>query len=122
MSTLLYFAAALIIALGIAHSFLGEKYILIRLFRRDNLPKIFGSAVFTASTLRFAWHITTVAWMGFAALIVHSAGGNLDASGVLQIVGVTAVISGVLPLVFTRGKHLSWIILFVIGGLCLACA
>lgn len=43
MNTLLYIAAFLTVAIGIAHSYLGEHYILIRLFRRDNLPKLFDS-------------------------------------------------------------------------------
>ncbi len=61
MAALLYFAAFLSVALGIAHSVLGERYILTRLFRRADLPKLFGSSEFTVRTLRFAWHITTVA-------------------------------------------------------------
>ena len=54
MRTTLYVAAFLIVAVGIAHSYLGERYILIRLFRRENLPELFGSAGFTIRTLRFA--------------------------------------------------------------------
>ena len=42
--TLLQFAAILSFLLGLAHSYLGERYILTRLFRRDNLPAIFGSS------------------------------------------------------------------------------
>lgn len=36
----LYIAAVLIFVLGLAHSVLGERFILARLFRRDNLPKL----------------------------------------------------------------------------------
>lgn len=54
MHTWLYLAAFLAAALGLAHSLLGERYILIRLFRRENLPKLFGSTAFTQRTLRFA--------------------------------------------------------------------
>ena len=55
MSTLglLYlFAAFLAICLGIAHSYLGERYILSRLFRRADLPKLFGGTEFTAVAAR----------------------------------------------------------------------
>jgi hypothetical protein len=64
-------AAVLLVAIGAAHSYLGERYILIRLFRlfRRDLPKLFGSDWFTKRTLRFAWHITTVMFWGFAALL-----------------------------------------------------
>ena len=51
---MLQLAALLIVLLGLAHSILGERYILGRLFRRSDLPKIFGSADFTVRTLRFA--------------------------------------------------------------------
>ncbi|MBJ7575448.1 hypothetical protein [Luteimonas sp. MC1828] len=122
MAGLLYTAAALAVALGVAHSLLGERYILTRLFRRNDLPKLFGSWEFTTQTLRFAWHITTVAWFGFAALLVHAGRGNLTVPGMLQIVGLSFVAAGFLPLLCTRGKHLSWLVLFVIGGIALWCA
>lgn len=112
-------AAFLVVALGLAHSILGERYILLRLFRRENLPTIFGSTQFTAQTLRFAWHITTVAWFGFAALLVQLGQGQLTSSGVARIIGFTAIASGFLPLIITRGKHLSWVVLFVVGGITL---
>jgi len=40
-------AAVLALAIGLAHSWLGERYILIRLFRRQNIPHLFGSDDFT---------------------------------------------------------------------------
>ncbi|MBV6413778.1 MAG: hypothetical protein OMOMHJEC_01597 [Xanthomonadales bacterium] len=119
MKELLYLAAFLAVALGIAHSVLGERYILVRLFRRENLPKLFGSTEFTTRTLRFAWHITTVAWFGFGALLLHAGRGDLTSSGTLRIIGVTFILSGLLPLFITRGKHLSWLVLFAIGGIAL---
>lgn len=122
MAALLYFAAFLSVALGIAHSVLGEKYILARLFRRADMPKLFGSSEFTARTLRFAWHITTVAWFGFGVLLLYAGRGDLAVSEMLNIVGTTFVVSGFLPLVFTRGRHLAWLILFAIGGIALWCA
>jgi hypothetical protein len=54
-------AFALVVATGIAHSYLGERYILIRLFKRGDLPKLSVGTEFTKGTLRFAWHLTTVA-------------------------------------------------------------
>ena len=122
MEALLYLAAFLAATLGVAHSILGERYILVRLFRRNNLPKLFGGTEFTARTLRFAWHITTVAWFGFASLLIHAARGDLSTSGVLRIIGATFIISGLLPLFITRGRHLSWLVLFSIGGIAFWCA
>ncbi len=122
MADLLYLAAFLAVAVGVAHSYLGERYILTRLFRRSDLPKLFGGSEFTTRTLRFAWHITTVAWLGFAALLLHGGRGDLSVSGTLKIVGITSIASGLLPLLLTRGRHLSWLVLFAIGGIALWCA
>ena len=117
---MLYVAAVLIAVLGLAHSFLGERYILIRLFKRD-LPTLFGGAEFTRRTLRFAWHLTTVLAFGFSALLVQMSGAA-TVQTLASIVGWTLLIAGLLPLVHTRGRHLSWVGLFVAGGLCLAWA
>ncbi|GGA77600.1 hypothetical protein GCM10011521_14890 [Arenimonas soli] len=116
---MLQLAALLILVLGLAHSILGERYILVRLFRRPDLPKVLGSTEFTVQTLRFAWHITTVAWFGFGALLLAASRGQLDSQSAMQIIGCAALASGALPLLFTRGKHLSWLVLFAIGGLAL---
>lgn len=114
---MLYFAAALIAALGIAHSILGERFILIRLFRGD-LPKLFGSTEFTQRTLRFAWHFTTVLALGIAVLLVQIS--DAASSPALAVtIGWTLIFSGLLPLLHTRGRHLSWVVLFTAGGLCL---
>ena len=111
-------AAFLIAALGIAHSILGERYILIRLFRRDNLPKLLGSTNFTTRTLRFAWHLTKVVAFGLAGILFQLA-DHASAQVLASSVGWTLVISGLQPLLFTRGRHLSWLVLFTAGGLCL---
>jgi hypothetical protein len=112
-------AAALIFALGAAHSYLGERYLLMRLFRRDSLPKLLGGTDFTKQTLRFAWHLTTVAWWALALLLLQAAQGGLTATSAVQVIGWTAIVSGLFPLVFTRGRHLSWIVMFAIGALAL---
>lgn len=121
MSFLLAVAAFLAIAMGLAHSVLGERYILMRLFRRADLPKLFGGTEFTARTLRFAWHVTSIAWFGFAALLLQVGGEGPAGSRVLRIVGLTFIASGILPLACTRGRHLSWLVMFAIGGVALWC-
>ena len=116
---LLQIASALIFVLGAAHSYLGERYLLSRLLRRDNLPKLLGGTAFTKRTLRFAWHVTTVAWWGLAVLLAQAADGQLTAIDVARTIGWTAILSALLPLAFTRGRHLSWIVMLVIGALAL---
>ena len=65
---MLQLAALLLALLGIAHSVLGERYILTRLFRRE-LPKLFGGPEFTKNTLRFAWHLTTVLALNLSVVL-----------------------------------------------------
>lgn len=117
MSILLYIAAFLAIAIGIAHSYLGERHILIRLFRRPDLPRLFGGTEFTTRTLRFAWHITSIAWWGFAALLIVLANPPLSSGTVGLVVGMTFLASSAIALVGSRGRHYSWIVFLLIGSI-----
>lgn len=112
---------ALALGLGLAHSYLGERYILRRLFRRGPLPELFGSDWFTRRTLRFAWHLMTLAYWGLVATAVVVARAGEDAAamrdGVLAVVAVTFIGSGVVAFGATRGRHLSWIVFLAIAGL-----
>lgn len=116
---MLLLASALVFITGLAHSYLGERYILIRLFRSQQLPKLFGSTAFTIGTLRFAWHITTVVWWGIAYLLILSAQAPVSRDQVLAVIGTTSLVSAALPLYFTRGRHLSWLVFLVVGALVL---
>lgn len=117
MDTLLIVGAVLAMLLGIAHSYLGERYILVRLFRRSNLPELFGSDAFTKQTLRFAWHLTTIAWVGLASILLLIA--IIDSSGqlsaVLKAISLTFFVSSFVTLIATRGRHLAWIIFLSIS-------
>ena len=106
-------AALLLVGIGLAHSYLGERYILGRLFRRD-LPELFGSDVFTKRTLRFAWHLSTVAWWGFAALLTFQLG---SAETSLRVISATFFVSAVVSLVGARGRHPSWVVFLVVAAL-----
>lgn len=114
---MLTIAAILTIAIGLTHSYLGEKYILIRLFKRD-LPKLFGSDWFTKRVLRFAWHITTIAWFGLAGILLAVAyrPEQLAATSLYIVCSVFAI-SGLVALVFSKGKHYSWIVFWSIAAL-----
>ena len=122
MSIALYLAAFLALAVGAAHSYLGERFILMRLLRRDNLPKLFGGDAFTKQTLRFAWHLTTIAWWGFAALLFLMAADALDISNAAWVMALTFLASAIVTAGFTRGKHLAWLVFLAIGLIALAAA
>lgn len=115
-------AATLVLGIALAHSWLGERFIIRRLLIRDDLPELFGDDSFTRQTLRFAWHLTTVAWCGLASVLLVLGGaipGLRASDGVVFAIAQTFVLSAVLALVITRARHLSWVVFLSIAALCL---
>ncbi len=110
-------ATVLLLLIGLIHSYLGERYILIRLFRTGKVPHLFGDDYFTRRTLRFAWHMTTIAWWGFAWLLLAIASGADIQQAVLQTVTMVFLLTGVLAFAFTGGRHISWLVFWSIAGL-----
>lgn len=118
MKFALCLASFLAFGVGLAHSYLGEKYLLIRLFRRVDLPHLMGGPEFTMRTLRFAWHLTTVAWWGFAAILVLLADQSLSIRSVSWVLAITFLVSSAITAIASRGRHLAWLVFLVIGGVC----
>ena len=112
-----FVAAALAVLISLAHSYLGERYILIRLFRRGDLPKLFGDDSFTIRTLRFAWHLTSVAWIGLATILVQLALDAATPRALGLTVGVTFLIHALVTAIASRGRHLAWVVFLVIASL-----
>lgn len=112
---MIFFAVSILIAIAAIHSYLGERYILIRLFKQDNIPHLFGSDYFTKGTLRFCWHIMSIAALGFAAILSNPS--NLSLFN-LTVIGCVFLLSGALSIFYTKGKHLSWVAFFAISIIC----
>lgn len=108
----------LAIAIGLIHSFLGEKYIIIPLLESDNLPALQGSVWYTKRVIRVAWHLTTVAWFGFAAIlyVLSAQSANLHRD-ILLIISAMFLASAVISGYFSHGQHLSWVFFGAIAGL-----
>jgi hypothetical protein len=118
MNTPLVAAASLILVVGAAHSYLGERGILIPLLRRSDLPPLFGSDLFTRRTLRLAWHLTSVVWWGIAALLLGAAGagsGTLTVAQVGAVLAATSLASSAVTLAGSRGRHLAWLAFLAVG-------
>jgi len=116
-NSMLFVGAGLAFLIGLIHSGLGERYILARLLRRDDLPRLFGDDWFTKRTLRFAWHLTTIAWWGLGFVLLVYATSDVETARplVLKTIAVTFIISAVISAGFTRGRHLSWIVFLAIA-------
>ncbi len=101
-----YAAFSVLVLIALAHSVLGELSILRPLLAKSwdiGIPRWAVDRV-----LRFAWHITSLAWVGLAATIIGLA-------AVHAMAGV-CVVSGLLILVMLRG-HLAWPLFLLAGAL-----
>lgn len=120
MSIPLIVAAVLAAGIGVAHTVLGERYLIRRLLRREDLPHLFGGQAFTRHTIRFAWHLTSLAWIGFAAVLVILADPGDDRLGSIRLtVAITFLASAVLSAAGSRLRHLSWMVFLAIAVLAL---
>jgi hypothetical protein len=116
MNTYFLIAALLTFLMGLSHSVMGERFFLVRLFKREPLHH-FGDAVFVNRTTRIAWHLTTIAWWNAAAILMVFTFRELDNTVVIvgRIVSNIFLLSGILSLIGSRGRHLSWVIFFLIS-------
>jgi len=117
--TALLIAALLIIVIGLVHSWLGEVRLIGPLLDVQKRRGILAKSAFARQTLRFAWHLTTIAWWGFGAVLASYAFSALDNSAtyVLGSIAVTFFVTGIVTLVVSRGRHLAWPVFMAIAGL-----
>lgn len=104
---LAYTAVAILSLIAVLHSALGEAALLRPLFSKPwdvGIPRFAAERIF-----RFAWHLTSIAWVGLAAAV---AGVPL-----LHATALVCVVSGVVIFAALRG-HLAWP-LFLAAGACL---
>ena len=120
MSTVaLLIAAILTIAIGAAHSLLGERWLIGPLLSPQRRQGILEKSHFARQILRFAWHLTTMAWWGFAAILAVLALSppDLQSRIILPIIAATFVVTGGTILVVSRGRHLAWPVFLAIVAL-----
>lgn len=106
LSPALLISGAAWILLGMFHSVLGERLVLRPLFAEANWKLRRLSRRGAETLLRFAWHGTTIAWLGLAGIAL-----GLPVALCLMIVALT---SGAALFWVLRG-HLAWPIFFVAG-------
>jgi hypothetical protein len=114
MSAAIPIAVASLVLLAVAHSWLGERKLIGPLLATTAFPKLPLGAAFAKATLRFAWHLTSVAWLGLAYVLVrpeHAAAA----------VAVVLAVSGAATFVATGGRHFAWAV-FAIGAFAAATA
>lgn len=116
----LYLAALLLLGVGLAHSWLGERYVLRRIERSASLPKLrLGGVEMMAQVLRFAWHITSIAWFGMAAILLLMAHDALSPRTAGAVIAGTFLVSALTSGIPSRGKHYSWLVFLAVALLVL---
>lgn len=109
---LIWIAAALLALIAIAHSALGEKLIVGPLLAARELPVAIPRAA-ARRVIRFAWHLTSLAWLGLAAVLV----------GVPPAAGFAAVcLVSFLVIVVMLPGHVAWPLFLAAGALALGSA
>lgn len=81
-ATMLNTAGGLCVLIGITHSYLGEAKILRPMFAQYKLPVLRGSDRATKNVMRFAWHLTSVAWWGLGVVLFVIASPAAESAGV----------------------------------------
>lgn len=105
---LLLWAAALCAVTAVIHSVLGER----KLIR----PLVTTSV---GTLIRFAWHWTSVLWLLVAALLAAAAYGDVTVPWLIFAVGAVHLVAGAADAIFTRGRHIGWPLITLIGALTL---
>lgn len=102
-------AAIILVGLALAHSWLGERRLIGPLLAQAREGMLARSR-FARQTLRFAWHLTSVAFVGLAAPLVVYAFHQIDdgARLALRLIAACAFVMGAIALASSRGRHLAW--------------
>jgi len=106
---LLWLAALMLAICGVAHSYLGEKYVLGRLLALPNLPLLRHDVGYTQAIIRFAWHLTSLTWWTFSAILIILAvrpAGALRAIGI--VLALTFLIHFLVIVVMAGRRHPAW--------------
>jgi hypothetical protein len=114
--TLFLAAGGLCALTALVHSLFGEARLIGPLVRSRS--GVMGRPQ-ARQVIRFAWHWTSVLWLLVAAVLVAAGLGQPVARWLLACIGVAHVVMGLFDAAITRGKHIGWPLITLIGGLTL---
>ena len=116
MPWLLIAAIATLLVAGM-HTIAGERMVIGPLLRSPDLPRLTGSVESTRNLLRWAWHFTSLAWVGFAVVLFLLRDAHPDARLVIgRTVSAVLAVYGLITLIGSRGRHPAWP-LFLVAAL-----
>lgn len=113
---LLYSASALCVATAFVHSYFGEKRLIGPIIHAQQGVVAHSLA---QQVLRFAWHWTSALWILIALYLTLTAQGLAYSRALLLGIGAVHLIAGLVDGICTRGQHIGWSPITVIGVLVL---
>ena len=113
---MLLMAAALCAITALIHSIIGEQRLIGPLLASGT--ELMQSPLARQVT-RFAWHWTSALWFCVAAFLAYAAYGRFDAPTLLLGIGIIHIGAGLADAVLTRGQHVGWPLITLIGVLTL---
>ena len=113
---MLLWAAALAAITALAHSVLGERKLIGPL-----LSKADGvlESTLARNVTRFAWHWTSVLWLLVAAVLALAAYGDIAMPWLVFAIGAAHFVIGIADAILTRGQHIGWPLITLVGALSL---
>jgi hypothetical protein len=112
-STFLWLAAVLTLATALLHSFFGERRLIRPLLSLD------AGVLQTSRTrklVRFSWHATSLLWLVVAYVLASAARNPSNADPFLiGLIGIIHLAVGLFDAVMTKGTHVGWPPLTLIG-------
>lgn len=122
-SILLLAAAGLTLGVVALHSLAGERRLIRPLLASSALPDLGHGLWYTRTLIRAAWHVTSLAWLGLAAVMLTAALQPALAAPVWILpVALTFGLSGLVSLVASKGRHPGWLGLLPISALLVGAA
>lgn len=106
----LLLACLCLVGLGLVHSWLGEVKLIGPLLSPAGRSGMLAHSRFARNVLRFAWHLTSLAWwgMGISVAMLAAPFSVEPRLALLAGTGMTCLITGLIILVIGRGRHLAW--------------
>lgn len=101
------------------HSFFGEKLLLGPMFKHRGNEVL--KSELARKVLRGAWHLTSLLWI-IMAIVLYALAFDPSrlAETILLSFGVGSLLAGLYSLIHSRGRHMGWPVLSLIGVFCLS--
>jgi hypothetical protein len=110
--------AVTLATLAALHSYIGETRLLQPLLAMPDLPVFQGNMDYTRAVLRWAWHLTSLAWLGVAAIFIAVTQIPFMARALIgDVLACCLGLSAIIVVVVTRGRHVAWLF-FLVSTIC----